>query len=84
MSDEMSTRVERLEGLMFGPDDEPERGMVHRLLVTEKLALEVKNILEKIMWLIVAGVVVGLLNLLVQSGTLRFTPPSVTTPHSAK
>lgn len=82
MSDEMSTRVARLEGLMYGPDDEPERGMLHRFLVTEKTAEEVRNYLEKIMWLIVMGVVVGVLNLVVQSGAIRFSPPS-STPSTA-
>lgn len=82
MSDDMSQRVERLEGLFFGPDEEPERGILHRFLVTEKTAQEVRSYLERIMWLIVMGVVVGVLNLVVQSGNLRFSPPS-STPSAA-
>lgn len=61
-------RLTRLERTVYGSDDEPQNGIVSRLHLTEATVTEIRDVGRKIIWLIIAGVVVGLMNLLLNSG----------------
>lgn len=81
MTEEMERRVKRLEGLLYGPEDEPEKSLIHRLMVTEGIVAEIRELHRRIQWLIIAGVLVGLLNLLIKTD-FRLPMPSASSATS--
>jgi hypothetical protein len=58
-------RIQRLEAQLWGPDDNPDRGIVARVMMTESIALELKSYAQKIIWLLIAVVAAAVLNLVV-------------------
>lgn len=59
---EFESRVSRCERALFGGDDSSD-GLSSRMKVQELHTDEIRETLKKLNWLIIAGVVVGLLNL---------------------
>jgi len=58
-------RIQRLEAQLWGPDDNPDRGIVARVMMTESIAIELKGYAQKIIWLLIAVVLAALLNLVI-------------------
>lgn len=58
-------RIQRLEAQLWGPDDNPDRGIVARVMMTESIAFELKADAQKIIWLLIAVVLAALLNLVI-------------------
>lgn len=58
-------RIQRLEAQLWGPDDNPDRGIVARVMMTESIALELKSYAQKIIWLLIAVVAAAVLNLVI-------------------
>lgn len=58
-------RIRRLELQLWGPDDEPEKGIMARVMMTESIALELKSYAQKMMWLLIATVALALFNLVI-------------------
>lgn len=69
---------------MYGPDNQPEKSVLHRLIVTEAMATELRDMARRIQWLIVAGVIVGILNLLIKSAEFRLPTPSASSAAAGK
>ncbi len=58
-------RIRRLELQLWGPDDEPDKGIMARVMMTESIALELKSYAQKMMWLLIATVALALFNLVI-------------------
>jgi hypothetical protein len=68
---ELETRIARCERAIFGDDDSRE-GLSARMHMTETTLEKIDATLSKLNWLIIAGVLVGILNLVItrsQSGS---------------
>lgn len=61
---ELETRIARCERAIFGDDDSSE-GLSARMHMTETTLEKIDATLSKLNWLIIAGVVVGILNLII-------------------
>lgn len=69
--------MEALEAVVFGPRDDPARGHVTRVHELSNNMDEIRETLKKINWLIIAGVVVGILNLVMNKpATTHSEPPA--------
>lgn len=79
-------RIQRLENQLWGSDDNPDRGIVARVMMTESIALELKSYAQKIIWLLIAVVLAALLNLVMakQSAPASTQSTSVITSESAR
>lgn len=62
--DELEDRIERLERSVYG-DDDSSLGLSARMHMTETTLTKIDATLGKLNWLIIAGVVVGVLNLVI-------------------
>lgn len=61
---ELETRIARCERALFGDDDSSE-GLSARMHMTETTLEKIDATLSKLNWLIIAGVVVGILNIII-------------------
>lgn len=61
---ELETRLSRCERTLFG-DDDSSKGLSSRMHMTETTLEKIDATLAKLNWLIIAGVVVGILNLII-------------------
>lgn len=64
MNNQIDDRVTRLENTLYGLDGAQERGIVTRMVMVESSVTTINDAAKKIIWLLVGGIVVGLLNLL--------------------
>lgn len=62
-AEEHETRIARLERTVYGGDDSRD-GLSARMHLTETTLEKIDATLSKLNWLIIAGVVVGILNLI--------------------
>jgi hypothetical protein len=62
--EELETRLARCERAIFG-DDDSSQGLSARMHMMETLVTKIDATLSKLNWLIIAGVLVGILNLLI-------------------
>lgn len=62
--EELEDRIERLERSVYG-DDDSSLGLSARMHMTETTLTKIDATLGKLNWLIIAGVVVGVLNLVI-------------------
>lgn len=60
--DELEHRTARLERAVFGDDDSSE-GLSARVKITEMHTIEIRENFKRLNWLLITGIVVGLLNL---------------------
>lgn len=74
--EELETRLARCERAIFG-DDDSSQGLSARMHMTEALVTKIDATLSKLNWLIIAGVLVGLLNLVI--GRAPSSAPSQST-----
>lgn len=80
-------RISRLEATLWGSDDNPDRGLVSRHMMTESIALELKSYAQKIIWLLITAVLLALVNLVInksQAPTASHQSTSVITSDAAK
>lgn len=61
---EFETRLSRCERTLFG-DDDSSKGLSSRMHMTETTLQKIDATLAKLNWLIIAGVIVGILNLVI-------------------
>lgn len=73
---ELENRIARCERALFGNDDSSE-GLSARMHMTETTLAKIDATLSKLNWLIIAGVVVGILNLII--GKSHIAAPSQST-----
>ncbi len=73
--DELEQRTARLERAVFGDDDSSE-GLSARMKVQELHSGEIRENFRRLNWLLITGIVVGLLNLLISRNPLPATLPS--------
>lgn len=64
--EELEDRIERLERSVYG-DDDSSLGLSARMHMTETTLTKIDATLGKLNWLIIAGVVVGVLNLVINN-----------------
>ena len=60
-------RVEALEAHLYGPPGEGDKGLLGRFQVTEAFVEEMREMNKKIIWLLVAGVLAAILNLVLHA-----------------
>lgn len=88
MSDhDLSERMTRVERVLFGPEDEPHKGHVTKVHVISENLDQIRELLKKAQWLLLAGIIVALLNLVIKNnpgsaGTQQHT--SINTSASGK
>jgi len=86
-SDDHEKRIHRLEMQLWGTDDNPDKGIVARVMMTESIALELKGYAQKIVWLLIATVTLAILHLVVNKPGTTSAPSqstSVITSDAAK
>jgi len=66
-------RMEALESVVFGPRDAPHEGHVTKVHELSNNMDEIRETLQKINWLIIAGVLVGILNLVLTKPAITHT-----------
>lgn len=76
---ELDSRLSRCERAIFG-DDNAAEGLSARMHMTESTLAKIDATLAKLNWLIVAGVVVGVLNLLISRQSPTMSGSAVTDP----
>lgn len=74
---ELETRLARCERAIFG-DDDSSQGLSARMHLTETMLAKIDATLAKLNWLILAGVVVGILNLVINKQTGGAAPSQST------
>lgn len=74
---ELETRLSRCERTLFG-DDDSSKGLSSRMHMTETTLEKIDATLAKLNWLIVAGVVVGILNLVINKPSASHAPTQST------
>lgn len=68
-TDDHEKRIHRLETQLWGTDDNPDRGIVARVMMTESIALELKGYAQKIVWLLMAALLLAIVNLVLNKHT---------------
>ena len=72
--------VERLEVTVYGDPSRDKRGLVEKFNQMEGYVMEIRNDLKKVTWSIIIGVLVALLNLVINAKSLTqvqsIKPPS--------
>ena len=68
-TDDHEKRIHRLETQLWGTDDNPDRGIVARVMMTESIALELKGYAQKIVWLLMAALLLAVVNLVLNKHT---------------
>jgi hypothetical protein len=76
--DELETRLARCERSLYGDADSRE-GLSSRMHMTETLVEKIDTTLSKLNWLIIAGVLVGILNLVMNRGSSTASAPHQST-----
>lgn len=79
--DELEQRTARLERAVFGDDDSSE-GLSARMKVTEMHTIEIRENFKRLNWLLITGIVVGLLNLVLNRAPSSSLPTEH--PHVAR
>lgn len=69
----------RVESILYGPDDDPSRGHVTQVHEMRRGLGKLETLAERLQWLILAGVVVGLLNLIMPRSGASSGPSNQTT-----
>jgi hypothetical protein len=69
-TDDHEKRIHRLETQLWGTDDNPDRGIVARVMMTESIALELKGYAQKIVWLLMAALLLAIVNLVLNKHTV--------------
>ena len=72
---ELEIRLARCERAIFGDDDSSE-GLSARMKVNENYTAEIRENFKRLNWLLITGIIVGLLNLVLNR------VPSVPAPHT--
>ncbi len=71
-------RITRLEATLWGSDDNPDRGLVSRHMMTEAIAMELKNDARKIIWLLITAVLLAVVNLVLNKEHATAPKPAAT------
>jgi hypothetical protein len=69
-------RITRLEATLWCSDDNPDRGLVGRHMMTEAIAMELKNDARKIIWLLITAVLLAVVNLVLNKEHATPKPPT--------
>lgn len=67
--DKLETRIARCERVIFGDDDSSE-GLSARMKVQENYTAEIRKYFEKLNWLIITAIIVGILNIVINRGSI--------------
>ena len=71
MNDHLETRMKRVETTLYGSDDSPERGLVTRVNMTHSELAQIQDLGKKIFYTVILGIVVALLNLVINGSQAR-------------
>ena len=77
-TDDHEKRIHRLETQLWGTDDNPDRGLAARVMMTESIALELKGYAQKIVWLLMAALLLAVVNLVLNKHTTAPAPSQST------
>lgn len=75
---ELMEAIERLEVTIYGDPSRDKRGLVERQNATEAYVDEIRTKMDRIFWLLVAGVVGAVLNLVLNTRNIAVRSPAPT------
>lgn len=75
LTEDERRRLEDLEDEVFGPSGERERGLSARMQITHTFVMEMRAMNQKIIWLLIAGVIAAVMNL-VMYGPVAMPAPA--------